>query len=311
MRMLMLVLVTASSANAAQVPVLWAGHLEEAGVAVNRNVTAAFTVKSGDEIVSETIEASLPVVAGDFVVELLMDEDRAQSLNIVVNGADLGEEPLLANWPRAAFADSADRADRAELAGVVGTIDDPTARMALASGGIPVAIANVFDFPAAFLDGDQGLVLTPSSSFTFSNGQLALAAGGVTAQHLSGPFGASDLALNAVTTSDLANNNVNGAKAPLGSVPLSAVAAATLTSDNMSVAANRTLLFEVTRADCQQPLGSLTTDPDCTFISAQTCTTPFGTPGRINCDGDCGIGSGVNQATFNCDNTIAGRLVFK
>lgn len=307
--LLCVALIAPSAARAGDgTELLWAGHLEQRGVPVDGTVSASFVLTSedGSPLVTQD-EVSLVVVDGNFVVSLPVPSSGTLTLGVVINGTDLGETTIpLDAWGSAYVAESAAEADFSAIADRVGSIIDPVSNPQLLAGTATIDLANVIDFPAEFLDGDQGIVFSPSESFTFVNGVLGIDE--IRAPELSGTLSASDLRSDAVATADLADNTLLRTDLT-GTLALAKVAPNTLLASHFSGAANRTQLFEVTRADCNEGLGTLTTVSTCTFVSSTTCQLVIaGNPatGTRNCDGVCNLGN-----TFQCPNTPAGSLVFK
>jgi hypothetical protein len=295
---MLVVIATLAAAQAQAAPVLWAGHLEEDGVAVDRNVSLSFIVEDRDTVVAQVDEPSLVVVDGDFVVEFDIADDAVGPFteHIIINGSDFGEEALGLDWPAAAvagFADVVDHADEADAIG--GTVPFDLAE--LASGTVPVARGNITGFPADFLDGDQGIDFTAGAAFTFSGGSIAIADGGVQTANISGALSVADLAPGAIGTADIADDSLTGADLP--SVPASAIAPATFTAGHFSASQNRTTLFKITNSLCAD-VGTIT--------AKSTCGAVDDCPGfeRRDCNGRCG---GIVNAS--CANTAVGDLVFK
>lgn len=299
-RTLLLALSAVTATTAAARPVLWAGHLEDDDGPV-ASASVSYVLRDGEATILEGDEIPT-LVDGDFVLEFEIPDELANgaslTLQIVANGQDFGPQPFALTWPRAAFAELAGRADVVDDADLLGGVN-VVSHAALAAGDVDVDFAHVVDFPAPFLDGDQGLAFTPSARFTFVGGALALADGALTSAHLGGTFAADDIANETVTSADLANNSVNSAEAT--NVPPEALVADTLRASAFSAAQNRTTLFEITNTFCAN-VGTLTTVSTC--IPVDDCA---GIAQRI-CTGAC---SGDPFADTTCDNAIVGDLVFK
>lgn len=294
--LLLAVLLTPSLATAA--PLIWAGHLEDQNGPVNTNVSLNFRVNRGPLLVIEVTEASLEVVDGDFVVELEIPAGfDGLTQTIIINGNDFGEEPLGVEWPIAAAADLADLADVAlttdDINGVV-----PIADGDLAAGSVPVAFANVTGFPADFADGDQGIDFAPTARFSFVGNTIALADGGLQTSQLSGVLATADFASGAIGTADIADATITNAD--FGSIPVAAIANATLNASHFSAAQNRTTLFTITNTFCANR-NQLTAATTCPAID----DCPLGAE-RRDCNGTCG-----NIVNANCLNTPVGDLVFR
>lgn len=287
---------------------VWAGHLEEGGVPVDRTVslTATFTDDDGDAV-GAFEDAVLLLVDGNFVFDFLLEEGvRPYHARILINGSDFGDQVFDDTWPVAAFADSADEAARAVSAdsgvrsGFPGFIPARTADFT--AGNLPITFANIADVPAPFADGDQGIDLTASARFTFVGDTIALADGSIDASRRSGQLVRADFATGAVATVDLQNDGLENADFA-GTIPLTALAPNTLRAANFSAAQNSTTLFRITAAGCID-IGALSADSTC---RNGRCRNAAGDILFASCDGVCG---GVAAET-SCPNTAVGNLVFK
>lgn len=280
-------------------PVLWAGHLDDEDGPVD-SASVSYVLRNGDVVVEEGNEIPT-LVDGDFVLEFEIPDElfngATLTLQIVANGQDFGPQPFAIAWPRAAFAEVAGHADVVDDASLLGGVS-VVGLAALAAGDIEVDIDHIVDFPAAFLDGDQGLAFTPAARFTFVGGAVALANGGLTSTHLSGTFASADIAVDTVTSADLAPNSVNSAEA--SNVPPEAIVAESLRASAFSAAQNRTTLFEITNSFCAG-VGTLT--------PASTCTPPDDCASGVRiCTGICSTDPFADRT---CDNALVGDLVFK
>ena len=287
--------------------VTWAGELRESSGPVNRLVSAIFVVKDGSTTVSQLEQPSLDVTAGNFIVDLLASDAADLTLEVFVNGELLGPAPLRVTWPSALRVDAADVADVADSAGSVGDITAPLTKAALATAGqAPFPIGNVAGFPAAFLDGDQGIDFVPDgATFTFVNGLLSMRDNSITAAQI-GSITAADLAIGSVTTAKIADktltNNDFG-----GTVGVDKIAADAITAAHIGTEARKTVMHRVVEPGCEEPLGMLMLGATCKFTNVGACTAPGGFPGKRGCDGVfCTV-----QPTSSCPNEVAGALVFK
>lgn len=310
-----LALVTASAASAGS-PIdglSWWGRLENAEGPVDGPVSASFQVVTGSgAVVTEVIEPSLPVIAGDFVVDLLIESaDEPLFVAATINGARLEPNlPLSLQWPSAALADNADVADVAEDAARVGDVTTVLTRTRLAAG-VQVPFAVLTGFPAAFADGDQGLAFSPGTTIDLSNGTIGIKAASLPGTALGATPVVADLADGTISTADLQDNGVTAAD--LSNLPLTKVANNTLTSRHFGTAGLE--LFEVTEPNCRSEfVGKITESSTCNFTGTQTCTLFIGntpTTGHRPCaaenrPNDCFAGN----SSF-CPNTRAGVLVFR
>lgn len=297
-----LALIAASSSQAA--PLLWAGHLDEGGVAVDRTVSLTFTVTRDGVVVDSFVDPSFLVIDGNFVVELELPTPAAGeatgvwTADIIINGADFGEEPLVVEWPRAVVADVAEVAAVAASADAIdGAV--PLALASLGSGGVPVAIENVVGFPAAFADGDQGIDVTSTARVSFANDSATLVNGSITTAQLSGTLAAGDFQNGSIATVDLAADAIDSPTDITGNLSLSSIAPDAIKAVHLSASQNRTTLFNVSNSLCSGA-GTLTTLSTC-----QTVDTCAGASVR-DCNGTCAV-----VAVTACANTAVGDLVFK
>ncbi len=293
----------------ADVPVLWAGFLEDADGPVDRTVTAVFSIHDGDDALLAThTEIALVVVAGELVVDLVVPERDDLKVEVAINGTILGPRtPLPISLPATARALTADQTPRALTALSVGAITSPVTANALAQpGGPAIPFANIQGFPAEFLDGDDGLVFTGGDTISFVNGVVSIKSTSLTDAHLSGTLASADLADEGIETDDLANGGVNASD--LSNLPVEKIAAGTLQA-NAFGGGTRPTLFAVTEPGCSETLNTVSTVSTCTFTNTGTCVAFVinGTPvnGAVNCLGQCVVGS-----TSPCPNTAIGVLVF-
>lgn len=293
--------------------VLWAGHLEDASGPVDATVSASFTIhdSASGQTVGQLDEPTLLVVGGDFILELpVQGSPPALQLEAVINGVSFDPMPVEISWPVAAYAESVDEALQADNADRIGAIGDPVSLAALTDTsptGARVAFANVTGVPADFLDGDDGLDLSPDSSFSFTGGQLTLLPGGVPADKVTS-VQAADLATDAVRSHHVTDGAIEAADIS-GGIPLRALQVDALGVDHFSAAANRTEVFEVDVANCDLPIGHLSLFNTCTFTNQGSCPITIGSiqgTGKRNCLGICVLGN-----TSNCEIPSAGFVVFK
>lgn len=297
------------------VPYTWLGHLETADGPVDGTVSANFVIVDGRGVqLDQVLDTSLLVVDGDFVVDFAVPLSPIDPFFVVatINGSDLLPNlPIEVTWPSALSASSALNADVADEAERIGPHTALLSRDRLGSGSVAVPVATVTGFPAAFLDGDQGLAFTPGATIDFSAGTIGIKAASLPGTALAGAPVAADLADGSIGTSDLANAGVLAAD--LSGVPLAKVASKTLTARHLSSSPFQ--LFEVTEANCRSDfVGKVTESATCSFTGTTTCTTFVGnvqTTGHRPCAAEnqptaCFLGS-----TSSCPNTLAGALVLQ
>ncbi len=296
--LLVLAIVSVAPALAPRDPqtMVWAGHLDEDGVPVNRTVTisAAFTDDDGADV-GAFDDAALVVVDGNFVFDFVLDPGVAPfHANIVINGEDFGDQTFVDTWPNAGTADVANQASRARSA------DSPVpfTRADFTAGLLPVRFDAVTDLPAAFADGDQGIDLTASARLSFAGNTISLADGSIDATRISGNLVATDFATNAVANVDLLTNGLNNSDFP-STVPLTALAAGTLKARHFSAAQNSTTLFRITNTTCAN-VNSLSALDTCSAVD--NCAGSQ----RRDCNGSC-----ATIVNAECSNTAVGNLVFK
>jgi hypothetical protein len=293
--------------------ITWLGRLETAEGPVDGTVSASFQVVTGTgTVITEVIEPSLPVVEGDFVVDLLVLE-ATDPLFVVatINGSRLEPNlPLALTWPSSHFAQQADDVDVALTAGQIGGITRPLTRSRLETD-VDVPLAVVTGFPPAFADGDQGLAFTAGATIDLNGGVIGIKSGSLPGTALGGTPVVADLADGTIATVDLAAGGVTAGD--LSSLPLTKVANGTLTSRHFGTAGLR--LFEVTEPNCRSNFVSqVLEDETCNFTGTTTCTVRIGnvsTTGHVPCaaqnrPNDCFVGS-----TSPCPNSPAGVLVFR
>jgi len=291
----------------------WLGHLENADGPVDGNVSASFQVVTGTgTLITEAIEPSLPVVDGDFVVDLLVFEvTEPLFVAATINGSRLEPNlPLSLTWPSAAVAEEADEAATADDAQAIGDVTAALTRARLGTD-VQVPLAVVTGFPAAFADGDQGLAFAPGTTIDLSNGTIGIRAASLPGTALGGTPVVADLADGTIATADLQNAGVTAAD--LSALPLTKIANGTLTSRHFGTAG--LTLFEVTEPNCRNEfVGKITESSTCNFTGTQTCTFFIGntpTTGHVPCaaqnrPNDCFAGN-----SSSCPNTRAGVLVLR
>jgi hypothetical protein len=296
--------------------ITWLGRLETSAGGVDGTVSASLQlldVEGG--VVSEVLEPSLLVVDGDFVVDFLIQAPLDESVSALfvaaaINGARLEPTlPLALSWPAAVRAREAVEAQGADVAEQIGELRTGLSRARLASS-VAVPFSVVTGFPAAFLDGDQGLVFAAGATIDFTNGVVGIKAGSLPTSAVGAPLAGTDIAGSTLTTDDLQDGGVTAAD--LSDLPLTKLAPRTLTSRHFGTAGQQ--LYEVTEPNCRSNfVGEVTDQPTCTFTGTQTCTTVLGNvpvTGHVPCAAaarqDCLVSS-----TSDCPNAIAGVLVFR
>jgi hypothetical protein len=278
-------------------------------------VTAVFTLfdseAAGSAVFTQT-EASLPVVGGSLVVELgrtgnLDDSlvDVPVYLEVAVGGAVLSPRATIEAHPLALHAKLADIARLAADVDRLGSLlpENVVGKASLAAAGqAAVHFGNLQGFPAAFADGDQGLVFTPSSQFTLSGSTLGIAAGQVTSGVIKdGAVGSAEIADGAVTSTKIANSAVHASNVVANAVATGDIKNASLTSRVLgdTNATNRITIYEVTNATCAEGVGSLVTASSCAPVD--TCAGSFVRDCRNSC---------VTGSAGSCTNRQVGFLPF-
>jgi hypothetical protein len=295
--------------NAPLESVTWAGQLVDSAGPVNRLVPIIFVVRDGATVVDQVEDDAFNVVGGNLIVDLLVTDSDGLELDVIVDGESLGTQTLRTSWPFAVYAERADVADVAERADAVGDVTDPLTLADLATPGtLAIPLASVTGFPAAFLDGDQGLAFTPdAATFTFVDGVLSLKNGSLTASQIAS-VSAADLATGAVTSAKIADGSITSGDFN-ETLPLSKIAADTMVAANFGAASTQTVLFKVTEPGCSAPFASVTTSATCRYTNTGACSFQQGNltlNGNFTCTGECSV-----LATSDCPNTRLGVLVFK
>lgn len=277
----------------------WAGYLEDGDVPFEGPASVVATVTDSADTVVFSLSDDRVIVGGALDLDLVFSgTQRTLRLGVVVNGNDFGESDLVIDWASAAVVNRSVEADAADDARGIGDVDDPFSVDDIAGRGVHVA--HVEGFPADFLDGDQGIDLSPSARFVIANGTIQIADGSLNRTHLTGTLAAADLANDSIANVDIANDGLNSSDFNLN-IPLSALAAGTLRANNFSVASQRTPLFQIVNAFCAER-GRVVADATCS--PADDCAGAD----RRDCNGAC---SPLIGGDFSCDNTPVGDLVFK
>lgn len=196
-------------------------------------------------------------------------------LSITVDGDALPPVPLarFLTVTRAALAATADTAVSANSLAGRAPADVATREALAASGGPPVAFANITGLATTVADGDQGTDVTSTSAdFAISGPALSvatvngsrLAANSVTAANIT-----------AVGTNSVADGAVTGAKVLDGTMTRSRFDA------GMGAREIKTKRIFVRPGGCDQP-GDLTEASTCL---PRSCTPSGGGNGRMRCDG--------------------------
>lgn len=291
-------------ASDARAAVLWAGHLEEAGVPVDGTVSLAFTYSDPSGASGTCDEPSLIVLDGNFVVEceiLDADIDAGLVASIVINGNDFGTAPLVTEWPAAISANLADDALTADSADRLAERSGDPLRLAdVAAGafGFNFDDAEGFD---GFDDGDQGIDVTGSPRVSISNNVIGVADRSLLSSHLSStPLNSALFAANSVANADLASEQLDASD--LNNVPLASIVDGTFHASDISPStADRTTLFRITNQLCAN-VGALATSPTCNTVDdcisgVRDCVTRA-----------CSTSA---SAVTTCSNVLVGDLVFK
>ena len=313
--LLMLSAVLAAGSARADVDVMWAGFLENTAGPVDGTITAIFTfTDAAGTVLGTQTESALEVTDGELVVDLLVPERDDLQLAVVINGDDLGTSALSTAHPAAALGLTATTADRALSASAVGNVTQPVTAAALAATGGPrIPFANVVGFPAAFLDGDQGLVFDAGSTITFSGGVVGVRAASLTNSLISGQVASADLAAGAIATADLANGGVTASD--LSNLPVTAIIGRSLRARHFGATAGPTLRL-VTETGCSEGINTVTESADCTFTNVGECVASFIGGNPVLGKRPCAAVLATNPnacfitSTSNCPNPLLGNLVF-
>jgi hypothetical protein len=176
-------------------------------------------------------------------------------------------------------------------------------------GGPQIPLGAVGDFPAAFLDGDDGLVFSAGDTIAITDGVVSVRAATLTAAHVAGNLASADLAAGTLGTSDFSNGGVDSSD--LANLPVSAIADGSLRARNFGATAGPSL-FLVNEPGCAEPLNSVIEQSTCTFTNSGTCSTVIGTnvvQGKLACDAFVGARCLLTSKS-QCPIPLLGRLVF-
>jgi hypothetical protein len=281
----LVVLLTCTSVAAAPSSLLYAGDISEGNVPFVDDLVMTFSLHAEPSGGAALFEENLPVVVADgfFVVELGLQGGldfevlpARTYLQVTIDGSTprvlLPRQPV-GGHARAASADVVATAPDAVTADRVGglAIGDTVALTELTTpGSIAVPFSAVQGFPAAFADGDQGLVVTAASAplvFDAGSGALSLSAINATTQLATAAITADKIAANSIPDAAFAADAVTATHLAAGAI----VGPADVTDGtlNHTKFASPVAVYRVTSTQCFiEDVGLITLDNDC-FVDIQ------------------------------------------